>query len=199
NVVVFGDGGVGKSSLINLLASSPDARTSSGVSVCTFLSRRYDVNIDGENFGIWDTAGLNGGSFLRSHVPMRGKVGMDVMTATRTLGSLLHQLDVQGGIQLLIYVIRGPSVNQSLAKNYDIFYSAICRKKVPIAVIITGLENAEGDMEDWWNEGEQVLAGFDMYFDAHACVTTLPDQRTKNTVLAERRDNSRTVLRKIIK
>ncbi|KIK92171.1 hypothetical protein PAXRUDRAFT_147903, partial [Paxillus rubicundulus Ve08.2h10] len=198
NVVIFGDSGVGKSSVVNLLAPSSGAKTSSGVSTCTFMSQRYDVVIDDENFGIWDTAGLNGGSITRSRIPSRSKTAVDMTTATVTLESLLYRLDREGGIQLLVYVIKGPSVSQSLARNYDIFNSAISRKKVPISVIITGLENVEGDMEDWWEGGEGVLKEFDMYFDAHACVTTLPEGKTQNPVLAERRRHSQVVLRKML-
>ncbi|KAF9240459.1 hypothetical protein BU15DRAFT_45763, partial [Melanogaster broomeanus] len=171
NVVVFGDSGVGKSSVINLLTPSPVAKTSSGASVCTFMSKCHNVIIDNEHFQIWDTAGLDGGSF-RTPPP----AGVD------------------GGIQLLVYVVRGPSLDRSIAKNYVIFYTAISRKKIPIAVIITGLENVDGNMEDWWKEGQKVLADFEMYFDAHACVTTLSEEKTMNTVLDDRRRRSQTVL-----
>ncbi|KAG2336308.1 hypothetical protein BDR05DRAFT_1005996 [Suillus weaverae] len=40
--------------------------------------------------------------------------------------------------------------HHALIRDYNIFYSPICRKKVPIVVVVTGLEN-EPDMESWWS------------------------------------------------
>ncbi|KAH0827589.1 P-loop containing nucleoside triphosphate hydrolase protein [Lanmaoa asiatica] len=145
NVVIFGDSGVGKSSLINMLAGRKTAQTSNGVLGCTFQSRQYPIAINGEKVNIWDTAGLDEGT--------RGRVAPEI--AEKNLNKLLRELRGANGIHLLVYCIRGPSVRKSLARNYTIFYSAICRKKVPIVAVVTGLENEPMSMEDWWTRGEK--------------------------------------------
>ncbi|KIJ63799.1 hypothetical protein HYDPIDRAFT_112757 [Hydnomerulius pinastri MD-312] len=178
------------------------------------MSTLYNVPIDSEHYNIWDTAGLNPGSYVRPRlagVAGKAALGLGVMgkgkgagsadmnTATRNLERLLQLLDKEGGIQLLVYVVRGSTVDRSLVKNYTIFYSAISRKTVPIVLVVTGLENEEGEMEDWWREGEKILTEYEMRFDAHACVTTLPEEKTRDTALAERGRHSQAALRNLIK
>jgi small GTP-binding protein len=65
NVVIFGDSGVGKSSLINMLTGGEAVKTSSSAIGCTFQSSRRDLAIDGQKFNIWDTAGLDEGTYGR--------------------------------------------------------------------------------------------------------------------------------------
>jgi hypothetical protein len=70
--------------------------------------------------------------------------------ADENLKSLLHELmsPRSDGIGLLVYCVRGMRARRALIRNYDLFNSAICRKKVSI-VVVTRLEN-EPDMESWW-------------------------------------------------
>ncbi|KAG9310967.1 hypothetical protein JVU11DRAFT_8845 [Chiua virens] len=42
------------------------------------------------------------------------------------------------------------SVVPSACRNYNLFHAAVCRKKIPVVLVVTGLENSEGDMENWW-------------------------------------------------
>ncbi|KAF9222657.1 hypothetical protein BS17DRAFT_175542 [Gyrodon lividus] len=65
NVVIFGESGVGKSSLINMIAGHEVAKTSSSGMGCTFQSSRYRMPITGEMFHVWDTAGLDEGIYGR--------------------------------------------------------------------------------------------------------------------------------------
>ncbi|KIK99110.1 hypothetical protein PAXRUDRAFT_823147 [Paxillus rubicundulus Ve08.2h10] len=188
NIIIFGDSGVGKSSLINMLAGHKAAKTSSSVMGCTFQSSHYRITIDDETFHIWDTAGLDEGT--------HGRVPADV--AEKHLAKLLQDLGNANGIHLLVYCIRGSSVRKALARNYTIFYSAICRKKVPIVAVVTGLENEPCSMEDWWITGEKDLARYKMRFHAHACVTTLDMQRVASTPLEERSKQSQHAVRKLI-
>ena len=188
NVVIFGDSGVGKSSLINMLAGGKPAATSNGVLGCTFQSRQYTITINGEKVNIWDTAGLDEGT--------RGRVQPE--TAEKNLSKLLRELRTANGIHLLVYCIRGPSVRKSLARNYTIFYSAMCRKKVPIVAVVTGLENEPTSMEDWWTKGEKELAKYKMRFDAHACVTTIDMQKLMGSVFEKRSMESQQSVRKLI-
>ena len=186
--MIFGDSGVGKSSLINMLAGRKAAETSSGVLGCTFESRQYTITINGEKINVWDTAGLDEGT--------RGRVPPQV--AERSLTKLLRELRGANGIHLLVYCIRGPSVRKSLARNYTIFYSAICRKKVPIVAVVTGLEHEPAAMDDWWTQGEKELAKYKMRFNAHACVTTIDMEKAAGSMFAERSAESQELVQKLI-
>ncbi|KAH7888377.1 hypothetical protein F5I97DRAFT_1852035 [Phlebopus sp. FC_14] len=188
NIVVFGDSGVGKSSLINMLAGHEVAKTSSSAIGCTFQSTHYKIFMDGELYNIWDTAGLDEGT--------QGRVPAEL--AEKYLTKLLRDLGGANGIHLLVYCVRGSSIKKSLTRNYAIFYSAICRKKVPIVVVVTGLENEPFDMAKWWTKGEKELTRYKMRFDDHACVTTLDINKTKGTPFEQRSIQSREAVRKLV-
>lgn len=171
-----------------MLAGRRTAETSDGVLGCTFESRQYAITINGEKVNVWDTAGLDEGT--------RGRVPPQV--AEKSLTKLLRELRSANGIHLLVYCIRGPSVRKSLARNYAIFHSAICRKKVPIVAVVTGLENEPAMMDDWWTKGEKELAKYKMRFDAHACVTTIDLAKVAGSVFEERSILSQQLVRKLV-
>ncbi|KAF8134422.1 P-loop containing nucleoside triphosphate hydrolase protein, partial [Boletus edulis] len=187
NVVIFGETGVGKSSLINLLAGENVSETSSSAVGCTLNYKRYPLKLGDQRFVIWDTAGLDEGS--------QGTVPAE--KAEEYLRQLLRDLARASGIDLLIYCVRGTRVRSALLTNYHLFYSAICRKKVPIAIAITGLENQEGNMDSWWLKNERQFSALQMRFDNYACVTTL-QPLIENPTLEERRRISKAALVKLI-
>ncbi|KIJ68044.1 hypothetical protein HYDPIDRAFT_37613 [Hydnomerulius pinastri MD-312] len=188
NIVVFGESGIGKSSLINLIAGRSVAATSSSAFGCTFEHKKYELEIEGIPCTIWDTTGLDEGS--------QGRIPAE--TAEANLKRLLHDLMKANGIDLLIYCVRGSRLRKTLLNNYNIFYSAICRKKVPIAIVVTGLENYEGEMEEWWAANEAEFAALKMHFDGHACVTTLDIAKVNSPALKERCDDSRKTVLSLI-
>ena len=59
NVILFGETGVGKSSVINLMARRPVAETSTEVDGCTLKSNDYQFNIGCRPINLWDTVGRN--------------------------------------------------------------------------------------------------------------------------------------------
>ncbi|KDQ58180.1 hypothetical protein JAAARDRAFT_259608 [Jaapia argillacea MUCL 33604] len=77
NVVVFGETGVGKSAVINLVLGKRVAKTSNGTRGCTFRSNSYDEKSIGPSFRVHDTAGLNEGSegSMTSPDAMRTSIG----------------------------------------------------------------------------------------------------------------------------
>ena len=103
----------------------------------------------------------------------------------------MQQLTRSGGIHLIIYCIRNTRLTRALKRNYDLFYVTVCRKKVPVALVVTGLEHQEGEMETWWTENEAALQRHGMRFDAHACVTTLD---VKDQTIRQRRSASQKLL-----
>lgn len=181
NIVVFGETGVGKSSLINLIAGRSIAATSSNAKGCTFHHKKYELQVDDTPYAIWDTAGLDEGTY--------GTVPAEI--AEVNLKQLLRDLSRADGVHLLVYCIRASRLRKTLLSNYNLFYSAICRKKVPIVVVVTGLENYEEEMEDWWAANQTEFAPLKMHFDGHACVTTLNIDKVNSPILKQRCHASR--------
>ncbi|KAG2129172.1 uncharacterized protein EDB93DRAFT_140810 [Suillus bovinus] len=189
NVVIFGDSGSGKSSVINAIAQTQLAKTSSSATGCTFAYERHRVEISGQTFVLFDTAGLNEGT--AGTVP--------AAKAEENLKSLLQELmsPKSDGIGLLVYCVRSTRARRALIRNYNIFYSAICRKKVPIVVVVTGLEN-ELDMESWWDANGKEFKSRGMHFEDHACVTTLRKHSGISDVFTRRIDESSEALRNLL-
>lgn len=189
NVVIFGDSGSGKSSVINAIAQTQIAKTSSSATGCTFAYERHRVEISGQTFVLFDTAGLNEGT--AGTVP--------AAKAEENLKSLLNELmsPKSDGIGLLVYCVRSTRARRALIRNYNLFYSAICRKKVPIVVVVTGLEN-EPDMESWWDANGKEFKSRGMHFEDHACVTTLRKHSGISDVFTRRIEESSETLRNLL-
>jgi GTP-binding protein EngB required for normal cell division len=188
NIVVFGESGVGKSSLINQIVGRSIAATSSGAKGCTFHHKKYELQVEDTQYAIWDTAGLDEGTY--------GTVPAEI--AEEHLKLLLRDLTRANGIHLLVYCVRATRLRKTLLNNYNLFYSAICRKKVPIVAVVTGLENYEEEMADWWISNETEFAMLKMHFDGHACVTTLNADKVNSPILKQRCHASREAVLSLI-
>lgn len=183
NVIVFGETGAGKSSIINMLAGHDIAKTSSGSSGCTFESQSYDLNIEDSSFRLFDTAGLN-----------EGKKGTVSPTdAVINVYKLIRSLE--DGVNLLVYCVRGPRIKESTVNNYKMFYSVFCKEKVPIIIVITGLEN-EDNMDAWWDENEVAFTKHSMHFSDHVCGTATKGKRDR---FDEEYTETATKLRRLLK
>jgi len=165
NVIIFGETGVGKSSVVNMLTGGEGiARVSSDAKGVTFQNERYEKDIRGSRFNIFDTVGLNEGAAGTVSAPK----------AIEGLYRLMRSLD--GGINLLVYVVRGPRIKSSIQKNYEMFYKIFCEKQVPIVLVITGLEN-EDDMDAWWDRNHGSFREQGMSFADAACITAIKGKR----------------------
>lgn len=169
-----------------MIAGKQITQTSNNATGCTFRHQCYQVVLDGLRVNLWDTVGLDEGT--EGTVP--------AAQAESSLRAFLRQITRWNGIDLLLYCVRGTRVRQALLRNYNIFYAAICRKKVPVALVVTGLENYEGEMETWWTEHEKDLIKHGMRFDAHACVTTI---RSDHPAIQNRLEQSRDALRNLVR
>ncbi|KAL4079871.1 P-loop containing nucleoside triphosphate hydrolase protein [Scleroderma yunnanense] len=169
NIILFGETGVGKSSVINLIANSPVADVSPDVEGCTMQSKEYSFTVGGVVVSIWDTVGLE--------EPEMGANGY--LPAIEKAYSLIQRLRVAGGIDLLLFCIRGNRVTMTTQSNYRLFYEVLCGQNVPIALVITHLER-EVVMEDWWDRNKRSIEKYGIKCSAHACVTGLPDNRNSN-------------------
>jgi len=120
--------------------------------------------------------------------------------AVENLKNLLRELmnPRSDGIGLLVYCVRSVRISRALLRNYNLFYSSICRKKVPIVVVVTGLENQEPTMDNWWDTNEKEFRKYGMQFKDHACVTTLREGPNIPDVFTQRITESSNALRSLI-
>ncbi|KAM6494048.1 P-loop containing nucleoside triphosphate hydrolase protein [Amanita muscaria] len=167
NVIIFGETGGGKSSIINLLAGANVAATSSGSVGCTFRSNAYNVSIEGMTFRFHDTAGLDegqGGTVVKQQAIVQ-------------LYELLRSLS--DGVSLLIFCMRGPRIKESVVRNWQLFWDIICQKHVPILLAITGLEN-EQDMDAWWKNNQTFFTRNLMNPKSVACITAAKGKKRRD-------------------
>ena len=139
-----------------MLAGRPIAKVSGGANGCTPSNQPYAIPHGYDNYVFWDTAGLNEAE--------DGTVSSQA--AVRNLLNLVND----HGVNLLIYCIRErfPGI---IRVNYDLFWGIICRKEVPIVLVVTGLEGKD-DMDEWWRENRKTIEKMKMSFDGHACITS---------------------------
>lgn len=172
NVVVFGETGVGKSSVINMIADKPVAKTSADASGCTFESTPHNATLNNKRIRIWDTAGLNEGE-------------MGTVTAGNAIIHLYHLLrGLEDGVSLLVLCMRAPRIRDSTLRNYMMFRHGLCPHRVPIVLVVTGLEQ-EGRMDSWWDRNEKVFEKQEMVFDGHACITATKGKKRNNEYMFE--------------
>jgi len=129
------------------------AQVSSGHVGCTTESKRYDIPRGDKTYTFWDTCGLNEGE--------QGKV-----PAMKAMESLVKQVRVIG-ISLIIYCVRGRFTN-IVGQNYKWFCGGVCKGKVPVLLVVTGLEGE--DKDKWWTKHKVYVKH--LSFAGHACVTT---------------------------
>jgi len=126
-------------------------------------------------------------------------VGLDDDEAEEDLKSLLRKFTSPGssGVSLLVYCVRSVRIS-TLRQNYNRVYSEICRKKFPIVVVVTGLDNYGTDREMWWDNNGHQFAKYGMDFKDHACVTTFAENSDISDADRLRITESRESLRKLI-
>lgn len=162
HVLLFGETGVGKSSLINLLAGWQIASVSPDSAPCTLDSSEYQFQLGSTTIRLWDTVGLE--------EPEKGPHGY--VGAIEKAVQLIRRLNATGGISLFLFCIRGNRITATTQSNYRLFYEVLGKKEVPIALAVTHLER-EADMEDWWQRNGKTLEKNSILSAGHACITAL--------------------------
>jgi len=162
NIVIFGETGAGKSSVINLMAGQQVARTSPDSHRCTLEWEEYTVTVNnGTRYQVFDTVGLE---------EPRLNSG-DYLTAITNADSLIKALNERGGIHLLLFCIRGGRVTATMQSNYRLFFEFLCQEKVPLVLVVTNLENEKERMEDWYTRNVGHLEKHNICSVGHACIT----------------------------
>ncbi|KAG1759146.1 P-loop containing nucleoside triphosphate hydrolase protein [Suillus occidentalis] len=178
NVILFGQRGAGKSSLVNLIAGENVAKTSS-----TLQWREYSVRFDGDSYNVYDTVGLE-----------EAQLGTkEYLDAIENAYSLIQGLEKQGGIDLLLFCMRAGRPNATIQSNYRLFHEFLCDKKVPVVVVITYLENEVGEMDTWWTRNKHIFRHQEFDIAGHACITAIKGNDP------HRYEQSRTTIRSVVK
>ncbi|KIJ08052.1 hypothetical protein PAXINDRAFT_89446, partial [Paxillus involutus ATCC 200175] len=174
NIVLCGETGVGKSSVINLIAGKDVAKVSSDVDGCIMASTAYDIILDNQNIRIFDTVGLE--------EPQMGVNGY--LAAIEKAYELILSLSEAGGVHLLLFCMRGGKITPTVQSNYRLFCEFLCNSKVPVALVCTDLERGTV-MEDWWKRNESNIKSNGIHSVGHACITAVrdhtPGQAEKDT------------------
>ena len=84
--------------------------------------------------------------------------------------ALVKQIEEQGGLDLLLFCMPGCRVTATMQYNYRLFFEVLCKERIPIAAVVTRLEDEE-KMEEWWIRNESHLSRGGLKFGGHACVT----------------------------
>ena len=93
-----------------MLDGAQIAPTSGDAVGCTFTSECYERKIHSKPFKFHNTVGLGEGAEGTVSAPQ----------AIEYLFRLIRELE--GGINLLVYVVRGPRLRDAVRKNYIMFY-----------------------------------------------------------------------------
>jgi hypothetical protein len=161
NIVLFGETGAGKSSVINLMAGEEMARTSADMERCTMQWQEHPIAFHGCNYKVFDTVGLE-----EPQLSIK-----EYLKIIENAYNLITKLNQGGGIDLLIFCVRAGRVTATLQTNYRLFYEWLCEEKVPIVLVLTGLEREPKNMEDWWTRNEHIFNKYDIRVAGHACIT----------------------------
>ncbi|KZP27761.1 hypothetical protein FIBSPDRAFT_853310 [Athelia psychrophila] len=188
NVIIFGQSGSGKSSLVNMIAGRDVARISASTVGCTASSQSYDVDIPGPlKIKLWDTAGLNESN--------EGSVSS--ARAIAAICKLVRDLELDpAGLSLLVYCVRG-RIHETTVMNYNMIRS-VCHGKIPIALVVTGLEHE--DRKKWWDDNQPGFTKRGMDFEHHACVVTCKGPKRDGSFLyAKQHEESTQVVQEMIR
>ncbi|KAJ8580123.1 hypothetical protein M405DRAFT_753651, partial [Rhizopogon salebrosus TDB-379] len=150
NVIIIGQSGAGKSSLINMLCPHAKACVGNDAIGCTSEEQVCMVH---------DTIGLEEGRWGFLPAPK----------ANKRLKAYLKGYMLKKELHLVVYCMSGQRVckKKSQGQNYKSFKSVV--GKVPIVLVVTKL--GSGDSKNWWSKNSTEFEKLGMGSEGYACVT----------------------------
>lgn len=91
----------------------------------------------------------------------------DALVTEKNLKLLVQRIKQTAGIDLLVFCFRAGRVRIRHVWTYKLFHAVICRKKVPVAIVVLGPEE---DAHTWWQRNEQDLRQRGFRFDRHVYI-----------------------------
>ncbi|KAG2127589.1 uncharacterized protein EDB93DRAFT_202053 [Suillus bovinus] len=152
---------------------------------CTLHWTEYQITFEnGTRYKVFDTVGLE---------EPRLQTG-EYLSAISNAHGLINTLKERGGVNLLLFCIRGGRVSATMQNNYRLFFEFLCEEKVPLALVVTNLER-EATMEDWYMRNVSSLEKYNIRSAGHACITAanLLDGRHK-----DKYEESRGIVRRVV-
>jgi hypothetical protein len=191
NVLLFGETGVGKSAIINLIMGRDVAETSPDAETCTLQHTSHEVHLGNRHFKLWEVSSIESMGFFRA-----------LFTKWR-LKKSYKKLYKDDGVYLLLYCMRGSRAQRALIRDYKFFtdivgFTATVAGGTPVAAVVTSLEDYPQDMDEWWVKNKDNLESLGMRFTAHACITSLPDDPNASLAMRARRHRSEQAIRSLI-
>jgi tRNA U34 5-carboxymethylaminomethyl modifying GTPase MnmE/TrmE len=177
-VVICGEPGVGKSSIVNMLAGEEVFEVGRGAKGTTFEHKGCAIRIGGMTMNVWDTA----------NTTEQGQVSL-----RKLLEKLNDLLRAFGEVNLLVFVMRF-RITQKTVDCYQLTRDVLCGERVPIIVAITNREFEE-DNEGWWKEIEVNFSRHKMNFAGHA-IGTANQRLASDRTYAELRNGLRNAIQK---
>ncbi|KAG1904355.1 uncharacterized protein F5891DRAFT_1014311, partial [Suillus fuscotomentosus] len=164
---------------------SPDAAT------CTLQYTPHEVSLADRRFKLWEASSIESTSLFQA------------LLAKSRLRKAYKKLYRDDGTYLFLYCIRRSRAQRALIKDYKFFTDIVGSTGtgtggVPVAAVVTCLEDYPTDMDVWWTKNQDNLERLGMRFSAHGCITSLPDDPTSSPAMRARRQRSEQVIRRLI-
>jgi len=157
-ILVIGQTGAGKSSLVNLLAGKKVAKVSDGAKGCTFQFETYQVDCNGEIFELIDTVGLNEGSAGTVKPKEAMKMLIKFIKGNKR------------GFSCILFVMPKGRITDSFEKNHMLFYQTLLHGETP-SILFLGHCESDDPMDTWIKNEENKAALMPYNFSDIVCGT----------------------------
>ncbi|KAG1851117.1 hypothetical protein F4604DRAFT_1307878 [Suillus subluteus] len=170
----------------DVVQTSPDSET------CNLEHTPHEISLGDRRFKLWEVSSLGSMGFFRT---LFGKW---------RLKKSYRKLYRDDGVYLLLYCMRGSRAQGALIRDYKFFTDIVGSTAgvaggVPVAAVVTSLEDYPTDMDKWWVKNKDNLESLGMRFSAHACITSLPDDPNSSPAVRARRQRSEQAIRCLIR
>ncbi|KAG2343531.1 hypothetical protein BDR05DRAFT_857056, partial [Suillus weaverae] len=146
NVLIFGETGGGKSSIINLIMGRDTAQTSPDQETLAFTHTPYEVSLGSRRFKLWEVSSIESMGFFQT------------LVLKWRLKKSYKRLCKDNGVYLLLYCMRGSMTERVLVRNYKSFINIVGSTadpgRAPVAAVVTSLEDYPQNMDQWWTSNK---------------------------------------------